>query len=117
MDENFNIKLADFGFAARVEGRDGKGFLKTYLGTPNYMAPEIHFGQPYQGRSIDLFASAMILFVALTQHMPFSEGSPRDKIYTLIAESKADRFWAFHSKQKPADFFSPELQDLITSMI
>lgn len=66
MDENFNIKLADFGFAAPVEGRDGKGFLKTYLGTPNYMAPEIHFSQPYQGRSIDLFASAMILFVALT---------------------------------------------------
>lgn len=44
MDENFNIKLADFGFAAPIKGRDGKGFLKTYLGTPNYMAPEIHFG-------------------------------------------------------------------------
>jgi hypothetical protein len=41
--------------------------------------------------------------------MPFGEASPRDKVYTLIAESKADRFWAFHNKQKPAGFFSPEL--------
>ena len=66
LDENFNLKIADFGFAAPVEGRDGKGYLKTYLGTKNYMAPEIHFCQPYQGRSVDLFASALILFVTVT---------------------------------------------------
>ena len=39
---NFNLKIADFGFAAPVEGRDSSGNLTTKLGTLNYMAPEIH---------------------------------------------------------------------------
>ena len=29
LDENYNIKLADFGWAAPLEGRDGEGFLRT----------------------------------------------------------------------------------------
>ena len=71
LDENNTLKIADFGFAAPVEGRNGEGYLKTYLGTTNYMAPEIHAGEPYQGRSIDIFSSAVILFIMLTQHQPF----------------------------------------------
>jgi serine/threonine protein kinase len=27
LDEQFNVKIADFGFAAPVEGRTGTGFL------------------------------------------------------------------------------------------
>ena len=27
LDENFNIKIADFGFAAPLQGRDGSGYL------------------------------------------------------------------------------------------
>ena len=44
IDENFNLKIADFGFAAPVNGRDGMGLLDTNLGTYNYMAPEILLG-------------------------------------------------------------------------
>ncbi len=33
LDENFNVKVTDFGFAAPIQGRDGSGFLKTVLGT------------------------------------------------------------------------------------
>jgi len=47
LDSNFNLKIADFGFAAPVEGRDQTGFLSTPLGTPNYMAPEIHLKKHY----------------------------------------------------------------------
>ena len=43
LDSNYILKIADFGFAAPIEGRDGKGYLKTKVGTMNYMAPEIHF--------------------------------------------------------------------------
>jgi len=45
--ENQTLKIADFGFAAPVMGRDGSGDLNTKLGTTNYMAPEIHMKQPY----------------------------------------------------------------------
>lgn len=41
-DSEFNLRVADFGFAAPIEGRDGKGLLKSRLGTEGYMAPEIH---------------------------------------------------------------------------
>ena len=42
LDSNFNVKIADFGFAAPIEGRTSTGYLYSYLGTHNYMAPEIH---------------------------------------------------------------------------
>jgi serine/threonine protein kinase len=41
LDKNYNIKIADFGFAGPISGRDGSGYLNTPLGTPAYMAPEL----------------------------------------------------------------------------
>jgi len=49
LDDAFNLKVTDFGFAAPTEGRDGSGFLKTPLGTPGYKAPEIIAKKPYNG--------------------------------------------------------------------
>jgi serine/threonine protein kinase len=65
-DSHFNLKIADFGFAAPVAGRDGTGTCKTKLGTESYMAPEIHARRPYIGTSVDLFACAIILFIMIT---------------------------------------------------
>ena len=65
-DQNFNLKIADFGFAAPVAGRDGSGYSRTKLGTESYMAPEIHARRPYIGTSVDLFACAIILFIMVT---------------------------------------------------
>ena len=42
LDKNYNIKIVDFGFACDNKGRDGMGNNRTYVGTPVYMAPEIH---------------------------------------------------------------------------
>jgi len=49
IDSEYNMRIADFGFAAPTEGRDGSGQLRTMLGTESYMAPEIHARQPYNG--------------------------------------------------------------------
>jgi len=40
MDENFNIKIADFGFAIPLSGHNGNGKLHSYKGTLGYMPPE-----------------------------------------------------------------------------
>jgi protein-serine/threonine kinase len=61
------IKIADFGFAAPTKGRDGSGQLQTRVGTVDYMAPELHLGLPYDGKSDDLFAAGIILFMMLTK--------------------------------------------------
>merc|ERR1712072_484350 len=42
---DFDIKLADFGFAKKVEGKS----LDTQCGTPGYVAPEILKGKKYHG--------------------------------------------------------------------
>lgn len=41
-DDDFILKIADFGFAKAISGDNGDGLLKTILGTESYMCPEIH---------------------------------------------------------------------------
>ena len=41
LDDNYNVKIADFGFACKVWGRDGNGLNYSTVGTLAYMAPEI----------------------------------------------------------------------------
>jgi serine/threonine protein kinase len=72
LDSSYNLKIADFGFAAPTMGRDGKGKLTTQLGTASYMAPEIHLGKQYEGTLVDVLAAGIILFVMITQRPPFS---------------------------------------------
>lgn len=118
-DAAFNLKIADFGFAAPVAGRDGSGWSRTKLGTESYMAPEIHARRPYIGTSVDLFACAIILFIMVTQHPPFTRAEPVDPFYKLICANRADLFWRAHSKNKPngLEFFSESFRNLITSML
>lgn len=116
-DSQFNLKIADFGFAAPIAGRDQSGYLKTKLGTESYMAPEIHARRPYIGASVDLFASAIILFIMIAQHPPFTRAEPNDPFYRLLCANRADLFWKAHSKNKPDGFFSEEFKNLITSML
>ena len=40
LDSKFVLKIADFGFACMIEGKDKNGVLYTKLGTKGYMAPE-----------------------------------------------------------------------------
>lgn len=119
LDKDYKLKIADFGFAGPVEGRDGQGYLHTKLGTLNYMAPEIHLEAPYQGKQVDLFAAAMILFIMVAQHPPFTEAKATDPFYKCIAGNRADLFWRTHSKNKPGgdNFFSKELKELLTCML
>ena len=49
LDDNFNLKIADFGFAELLDGSNGTGMINGKLGTAGYMAPEIHLGEAYNG--------------------------------------------------------------------
>jgi serine/threonine protein kinase len=82
LDSDLNVKIADFGLAAPVAGRNGLGWLHTYVGTEGYMAPEIfellpidpigkRFPPTYKGHEVDLFALGVILFVLYANQYPF----------------------------------------------
>lgn len=59
VDDQLNLKVADFGFATYKKITK----LKSYRGTMTYMAPEIKEGKVYDGRQIDMFSTGVILFI------------------------------------------------------
>lgn len=94
LDGDFNLILADLGFAAPMEGRDGSGILKTYLGTRGYMAPEIIYNKPYSGSQVDAFAIGVLLFMMVVACNPFKEANAyTDAFYRAIHNQKAANFW------------------------
>ncbi len=113
LDNEFNLKLADFGFSS------SKAQNESRKGTDNYMAPEIHLGQKYSGQCVDLFAAGIILFIMVAQHPPFNKASPKDHHYKTISANRSDLFWKLHSRNKPSgmEFFSPEFRELISQML
>ena len=73
LDEDFNVKIVDFGFALPLKGRDGSGFMKSYVGTRSYMAPELFADiRNYKGQDVDLFAVGVVLFIMYAKCHPFS---------------------------------------------
>ena len=64
-DDDAAIKLADFGFAKKMESS-----LTTSLGTPGYVAPEILNKQEY-GASVDMWALGVIIYILLCGYPPF----------------------------------------------
>ena len=57
LDENFNPKIADFGFATYNTGE-----LNNPKGTIGYAAPELYEGKLYDGYKADIFSLGVILY-------------------------------------------------------
>jgi serine/threonine protein kinase len=74
------LVLADFGIA-RIMQDTGKTIDSTltspsiFLGTPNYMAPEMARGGPIDHR-VDIYELGIVLFHMLSGHVPFTGDSP-----------------------------------------
>merc|ERR1711971_1457423 len=69
-DSDFpQVKLCDFGFS-RIIGE--KGFRKSIVGTPAYLAPEVLRNKGYN-RSLDMWSTGVIIYVSLSGTFPFNE--------------------------------------------
>jgi serine/threonine protein kinase len=119
LDDQFNIKIADFGFAGPLAGRHGDDYLYSKLGTEPYQAPEINLGQKYKGSEVDLFASSIVLFITMAGTPPFTKADKTEYYYKMIAGNRWDLFWKIHEKSKPSGskFFSPAFKDLMSYML
>ena len=120
LDEDYNLKLADFGYASKLAKE--RRYTKA-VGTSVYFAPEIHAGNSYSDEQADLFAAGIILFTMVAGHMPFSKAKSEDKIYNLLYQGDFCTFWAFHQKMmtkklNKADYtFSKEFINLMSYML
>ena len=82
------LKIADFGLAKLLNGQN---MCRTACGTPQYMAPEVHFksaGRGY-GKAADLWGLGVILHVMLTVTMPFGGNDSNCNSQTLRQEIEA----------------------------
>ena len=103
LNSEFNPIISDFGFSTIT-----KSNLKQFLGTFNYVAPEI-YDLSYDGEKVDIFALGVILFNLVTGTYGFQNAVKKQKIvynkyifkidpfYILIALKVHKIFWKYIS--------------------
>ncbi|XP_072276750.1 NUAK family SNF1-like kinase 1 [Pyxicephalus adspersus] len=72
LDENLNVKLADFGLSNLYYKNQ---VLETYCGSPLYASPEIVKGLPYHGPEVDCWALGVLLYALIYGSMPFDNSN------------------------------------------
>ena len=105
---DFTLKYVDFGFATEKSF----GYLTTYLGTPNYAAPELHMKRPYLGVYEDIFSLGVTLFITVTGYLPFILPLPNDPLYRFIFDVDYISYWR-NRKIK----VSPSFMELFDNLI
>ncbi|KAM8975815.1 NUAK family SNF1-like kinase 2 [Pelodytes ibericus] len=81
LDENKNVKIADFGLSNIYQS---DSYLQTYCGSPLYASPEIVNGRPYIGPEVDSWSLGVLLYILVHGSMPF-DGQDYKKLVTQIS--------------------------------
>jgi len=92
IDSNYNMKLADFGFARSFD-ESNKDKMLTRLGTEYYIAPEMRRQDPYVGVKIDTFSCGVVLFIMIFGRPPFRQASSVDPLYKHFSDEQPEKFW------------------------
>jgi serine/threonine protein kinase len=105
--EDADIKVADFGLARLVSGKD---LMKTACGTPGYVAPEILKNKGYDSGAVDLWSVGVILYILLCGFPPFYE-EELPALFDQILHARYDfpsPWW---------DSIGKEAKDLVTKLL
>lgn len=81
------IKLIDFGLSKKFSSEDAVKNMKTVVGTPFYVAPEVLEGA--YDFSCDIWSLGVILYVLLCGYPPF-DGESNKEIFTSIREAEVE---------------------------
>ena len=108
IDDKLNIKLLDFGLACKGQTKD----LNNWVGTPSYMAPEIHEQRQYNAKEIDIFSLGVIIFSIVVGRFPFEKATMDNYYYSLIKREMVEEFF---SGSRSAHL-SPEFKELMMKM-
>ncbi|TEY85188.1 hypothetical protein BOTCAL_0016g00420 [Botryotinia calthae] len=115
LDKDMNVKIGDFGLAALLmSNKDMAACRRTTLcGTPNYIAPEIlSKNNGGHDHAVDIWSLGIIIFAMLTGKPPF-QSATADEIYRRAKEREYT--WPQHFVS--ANMISPEIQDLVSTML
>lgn len=95
-DENFVLKIADFGFS-KVE-ENASECMFTQCGSPGYMAPEVLTQVGYDARKADAWACGVILFILVAGFPPFQKPDVSDWWFDKLHTGQGELFWKAHSR-------------------
>uniref|UniRef100_A0A663N3B3 Serine/threonine-protein kinase PLK2 n=1 Tax=Athene cunicularia TaxID=194338 RepID=A0A663N3B3_ATHCN len=84
INENMELKLGDFGLAARLEPLEHR--RRTICGTPNYLSPEVLNKQGHSCES-DIWALGCVMYTMLLGRPPF-ETTNLKETYRCIREAR-----------------------------
>ncbi|TSM12578.1 Testis-specific serine/threonine-protein kinase 1 [Bagarius yarrelli] len=83
LDNDFNLKVTDFGFSKRLEPVDGQMVLSdTFCGSSAYASPELLQSIPHNPKVNDVWSMGVVLFIMLTGAMPYDESNIRKMLET-----------------------------------
>jgi len=77
------VKLADFGFTAQLTKQQSK--RQTFVGTPNWMAPEIMKGEHYDDK-VDIWSSGVLLTEMIEKKPPYMDLPPMRVVYMICTQ-------------------------------
>ncbi|KAK1268089.1 CBL-interacting serine/threonine-protein kinase 6 [Acorus gramineus] len=106
LDDDGNLKVADFGLSALTEHLRPDGLLHTTCGTPAYVAPEVIGKRGYDGAKADIWSCGVVLFVLLAGFLPFQD----DNIVNMYKKIHRGDF-------KCPPWFSSDGRRLITRLL
>lgn len=105
VDES-HIKIADFGMSKDIENM---GDLKTTVGTPSYIAPEVLVGGPYDSEC-DMWSIGVLSYVLLCGFTPF-HGETQKQLFDRILNAQLEFF------SPEWDEVSKEAKDFVSSLL
>ena len=108
LDEKYNLKLADFGFATPTDQKD---VVQPLCGTGGYKAPELISCYPSTGQKVDIFAMGITLFQLLLIKYPFNT----EEVCRNFVKNKP-AFWAPIRMNHPGRITN-ELIELLNKML
>ena len=109
--------LCDFGYGGLLNENEK---FTDFVGTLNYMAPEILRRIPYSGILSDIFSLGVILFALIIQKFGFEKATPSDKLYRLIIQKKYEEYWEKIGNiigNEIIEKVSPEFKELYLKMV
>jgi serine/threonine protein kinase len=71
IDEEFNIKLVDFGASDRIP-TNSRDYFTSFRGSPRYTPPEMYKSPKHRGPEVDMWCLGILLFTLSYNYQPFA---------------------------------------------
>ena len=89
LDKNYNPIISNFACATNFVGNN----LFGQFGNPEFMPPQMHNNQAYDGFKADIFSLGVILFHLVFGRQGFAQATNNDPLYIFIINRNYDQFW------------------------